>query len=230
MTALEFHDVWKRYDRGPTEWAALAGVDLRIDCGQTVAIVGASGSGKTTLMNLAAGLDRPTRGDVVLMDTSLGSLGPSSLARHRRAHVGFVFQVLNLLPALTVGENIELPMALNGWARPRRVDRAGSLLAAADLRDAQDRYPHELSVGQQQRVAVLRALAHKPAVVLMDEPTSALDSPHADQLMDLVFALACSDGVTVLVATHDERIAGRFGRRIRLFDGRVAEDQGGPRG
>jgi ABC-type lipoprotein export system ATPase subunit len=229
MTALEFQGVWKRYERGPTEWDALAGLNLRIDRGETVAVVGASGSGKTTLMNLAAGLDRPTRGRVLLMGEPLEALGPAAMARRRRAHVGFVFQVLNLLPALTVEENIELPMALNGWGRPRRRDRARTLLEAADLANFQARFPHELSLGQQQRVAVLRALAHQPAIVLMDEPTSALDSSHSGRLMDLVLDLAAREQVTVLVATHDERVAERFRRRVRLLDGRVVGDEGAPR-
>jgi putative ABC transport system ATP-binding protein len=221
MISLEMWQVHKEY--GDRNLPALNGVSLAVQAGEVVAVLGASGSGKTTLLNLAAGLDRPTRGTVSVMGQDLSTQGQSQLAAFRRAHVGFVFQTLNLLPTLTAAENIELPLAMIGQSRKARQCRAIGLLDQAALGDRAGALPDELSTGQQQRVAVLRAMAHRPALVLMDEPTSALDSHTAGVLMDLILDLNRSEQTTILLATHDVRVSGRLSRSVRLLDGRIVD-------
>ncbi len=224
MSILAFEQVSRVYGRGATSANALHGVTLTLEPGEFVALVGASGSGKTTLLNLAAGLDRPTAGQVRLREQSLADLDERGLARLRRAHTGFVFQTLNLLPILTAAENIRVPLALNGWpAEPQR-QRVAELLAAAGLGHRADAFPHELSGGEQQRVAGLRAVAHRPALVLLDEPTSSLDTAHATVLLELLRLLNEREGTTLLIATHDERIARRTRRTVSLCDGRIVDD------
>jgi putative ABC transport system ATP-binding protein len=226
MIALALRDVWKHYGRGETRCHALNGIDLQIDRGRTVALIGASGSGKTTLMNLAAGLDRPSRGDVELLGRPLAEMSRAQLSDCRRQDVGFVFQTLNLLPALTVAENLHLPLAMNGVPRRERTRRVSDLLALTDLCEKATSLPDQLSTGQQQRVAVLRAVAHKPDVVFMDEPTSALDTRHAEELMALMTDLNRREGATVLIATHDPLVARRCSQTVHLVDGRVAAAEG----
>jgi putative ABC transport system ATP-binding protein len=223
MTPLELREVSRNY--GGQTFPALNGVTLTVQTGEVVAILGASGSGKTTLLNMAAGLDRPTRGSVRVLGRDLTAMGESQLALFRRAHLGFVFQTLNLIPTLTAAENIELPLALVGQSTTARRDRAVELLEKAGLADRAHALPDELSTGQQQRVAVLRAMAHRPAMVLMDEPTSALDSHTAERLMDLVLELNRAEQTTVLVATHDTRISAMLSRSVRLRDGRLVNPQ-----
>ncbi len=223
MTPLELRDICKDY--GGQSPPALNGVTLTVGAGELVAVLGASGSGKTTLLNIAAGLDRPTQGSIRILGQDLALMSQSQLTTFRRTHLGFVFQTLNLLPTLTAAENIELPLALIG--QPRRVyrDRVLDLLAKAGLSDRADALPDRLSTGQQQRVAVLRAVSHRPALVLMDEPTSALDSHTAELLVDLILELNRSEQTTVLVATHDTRISRMLSRSVRLLDGRIVDSE-----
>lgn len=228
MNALEFHNVDKHYGPAARPTVALAGVRLAVTAGTTLALLGASGSGKTTLLNLAAGLDHPDAGTVTLMGRDLAGLSQAQLTDWRGRHVGFVFQMLNLLPTLTAGENVEFPLALAGLAPEARRGRVSDLLARAGLGDLAGRFPDQLSAGQQQRVALLRALARKPALVLLDEPTSALDSPRADELIDLLLDLSRSEQTTILLATHDRRIALRLGRTLTLLDGRIVADEENP--
>ncbi len=225
MIALELNDVHRIYGGGSTQRAAVGGVTLRIEQGERVVVLGASGSGKTTLLNLAAGLDRPSHGHIQLLGQAIDQLSQGRLAALRRVHVGFVFQILNLLPSLNVRQNVELPLAINNVGRKQRLERVRELLQLADLENRAEAYPEELSIGQQQRIAALRAVAHRPRVVFMDEPTSALDSTQADRLIGLVEQLNRLDGNVVMVATHDPRIAERFGRTIHLLDGRIMEDR-----
>lgn len=221
MTALSLHEISMVFRRGDAACQALAGVSLSLERGQTAALVGTSGSGKTTLLNVAAGLERPTSGRVELLGEPLHGLSQSRLSMLRRRSMGFVFQAFNLLAGMTVWQNVELPLALNDWPRRKRAARVEQLLAAAGLADKARANPMELSAGQQQRVAVLRALAHEPTLVLMDEPTSCLDSRHARELIDLVLDLNRSQGATILLATHDLDLAKRLNTVIRLRDGRV---------
>ena len=225
MNALEFHDVDKRYGPPARQTVALAGVRFDVPAGATLALLGASGSGKTTLLNLAAGLDRPDAGAVTLMGRDLAGLSQAQLADWRGKNVGFVFQMLNLLPTLTAGENVEFPLALAGLPPEARRRRVGDLLARAGLDDLAGRFPDQLSTGQQQRVALLRALARRPALVLLDEPTSALDTARADELIDLLLDLNRTEQATILLATHDRRIAARLARTLTLLDGRIVADE-----
>jgi putative ABC transport system ATP-binding protein len=224
MSILAFEQVSRVYGRGVASANALHNVTLTLEPGEFVALVGASGSGKTTLLNLAAGLDRPSAGQVRLCGQLLGELNERGLARLRRAHTGFVFQTLNLLPTLTAAENISVPLALNGWSPETQRPRVAELLAAAGLADRGAAFPHELSGGEQQRVAGLRAVAHRPALVLLDEPTSSLDTTHAAGLLELLRLLNEREGTTLLIATHDERIARRTRRTVSLCDGRIVDD------
>jgi len=225
MSILSFQNVTKVYPGGPEGVRALADVSLDIEAGQMVGVVGVSGSGKTTLLNLAGGLDAPTEGVVTLKGKRLGEMSEAALARLRRTHAGFVFQSLNLIPTLTASENIEIPLALTGCGAVERRDRAEELLSRAGLAAHGDALPHELSGGEQQRVAALRAVAHRPTLVLLDEPTSNLDTAHADTLMGLLDELNRSEGTTMIVATHDLRLAEKLHRIVRLRDGSLVDDQ-----
>ena len=222
MSILQLENVSRFYGSGSMTVRALTEVSLAVEAGETMALVGTSGSGKTTLLNLAAGLDRPSEGTVRLMGTSLVGLSEARRARLRRPSVGFVFQALNLIPWLTVSENIQLPLAMVGLARAERLARVSSLLAASGLETRARAFPQELSAGEQQRVAALRAVAHRPKLVLMDEPTSCLDTQNAGILMELIVDLNRVEGATVILATHDARVAGRMQRVIDLCDGRIS--------
>ena len=224
MSILQLENVSRFYGSGSTSVCALKNVSLTVEPGETVALVGTSGSGKTTLLNLAAGLDRPSEGNVLLMGQSLADFNEARRARLRRTCVGFVFQALNLIPWLNISENIQLPLAMVGQAGAERIERASSLLASAGLETRARAFPQELSAGEQQRVAALRAMAHRPKLVLMDEPTSCLDTQNAGILMELVVDLNRDEGVTVILATHDPRVAGRLQRVTGLCDGQVTDD------
>ncbi len=224
MTVLHFDDVWKEYGRGSSRCRALNGLTFSVREGERVALVGASGSGKTTALNLAAGLDRPTRGTVTLFGRNLASMSDVSLAGVRRERVGIVFQALNLLPALTARENVELALALAGTPAAERRRRAHELLDLAGVSHRENARPDALSHGESQRVALLRAVAHAPDVLFMDEPTSALDTTHVTELMDLVLLLNVRQQMTILATTHDPRVLGYFTRTLTLVDGRVAAE------
>jgi putative ABC transport system ATP-binding protein len=218
--------VTKTYDTPAGPFAALSEVDLDIDAGEMVAITGKSGSGKSTLLNLIGGIDRPTAGDVDVAGTSLHRSSERDLARWRGATVGVVFQFFQLLPTLTVGENVMLPMDFLG-ARPVKARRrhALDLLARVGLVDQADKLPATLSGGQQQRVAIARALANDPPVVTADEPTGNLDSETASAVLELFRALAAG-GTTVVIATHERDISRLATRTVALGDGRIV---GAPR-
>jgi putative ABC transport system ATP-binding protein len=203
-------------------------VDLHVAPGEAVCVVGNSGSGKTTLLNLAGGLLRPTAGTISILDRDLGALSEAALADMRRQSVGFVFQFACLVPSLTAADNVELPLVLNKWPRAGRRQRVSELLAAADLTDKAKVTADYLSGGEQQRVAILRAVAHRPKLVLMDEPTSCLDSHNADRLIDLVMQMHDGAEAAILTTTHDPRMAVRFRRSLRISDGRLAEPEPDP--
>ncbi|RMG97304.1 MAG: ABC transporter ATP-binding protein, partial [Candidatus Dadabacteria bacterium] len=189
--------------------------------GEVVAVVGRSGSGKTTLLNLVAGLDRPDRGTVRVAGQDLRALGEHGRTRLRRERLGFVFQFFNLLPTLTARENVLLALELRGRADPRRADEA---LEAVGLADKAHRYPHELSGGEQQRVAVARALVKDPAAILADEPTGNLDTRTGDEVLALLCRAARDRGAALVMATHSERAARAADRVLRMADGRLTED------
>ncbi len=212
----------KTYGSGPTAVTALTGVGLSVPRGERLAVVGKSGSGKSTLMNLLGGLDSPTAGTLSVAGRDLSSLSRRQLADYRLTSVGFVFQSFHLLPAKTALENVEVPLLLAGRPRRERRATARALLDAVGMGHRTGHTPPQLSGGERQRVAVARALANGPALLLADEPTGNLDSASAAAVMDLLLGQVRDRGVTLVLVTHDEELAARSADRvIRMRDGRV---------
>lgn len=197
----------------------LRGIDLEIKPGETAAIVGVSGSGKSTLLGLLAGLDVATGGDVLIDGVALSQLDEDARAALRAQKVGFVFQSFQLLPALTALENVMLPMELAGHGSPEK--QAREFLERVGLADRCDHYPTMLSGGEQQRVAIARAFAAQPAILFADEPTGNLDGETGAKIIDLLFELNATEGTTLVLVTHDDRLAQRCGRRFRMDNGRL---------
>jgi len=217
---IVLQDVHKIYQMGTAQVKALAGVSLSVRRGGFWAIMGPSGSGKSTMLNLLGCLDRPTRGRYVLNRHDVSTLSDDGLSEIRLREIGFVFQSFNLIPQLTVQENIELPLYYQGWAAARSAERAEELAAMVGLGDRSGHRPTELSGGEQQRVAVARSLANDPSVLLADEPTGNLDSATGQQIMEL-FAELNRRGKTIVLVTHEPHIAGYAGHRLHMRDGRV---------
>jgi putative ABC transport system ATP-binding protein len=215
----------KQVSTGSHTLTILEDVTLAIAAGEAVAILGASGSGKTTLLALLAGLDTPTRGQVFMNGTDLFSLDEDGRARLRRDRVGFVFQSFQLLPALTALENVMLPLELAGHDQART--RAARILERAGLGGRLDHYPRQLSGGEQQRVAIARAFAAEPQLVFADEPTGNLDAVTGEEIISLMFELNREKQTTLLLVTHDERLAARCARRLKLAAGRIVNDAHG---
>ena len=209
------------YEMGDAQVDALRGVDLTVARGEFVALVGPSGSGKSTLLNLIGGLDRPTSGQVWINGTELSASDEQTLTRHRRQHVGFVFQSFNLLPRLTAEENVALPLMFSGIPEQERRARARALLERVGLGHRLDHRPTQLSGGEQQRVAIARALIGEPALLLADEPTGNLDTTIGAEIMSLLKALNQERGLTLLVVTHDPEVAAFADRVVKLRDGQV---------
>jgi putative ABC transport system ATP-binding protein len=220
---LQVRNLAKTYDPGGAKVLALRGVDLSVERGEFVAIVGPSGCGKSTLLNLLAGLDRPTAGEVWLDGERIDELSETQLAHVRRRKVGFVFQFFNLLPTLSVVENVELPLLLVGRRRKEARRSADELLGDLGIADKHGAAPALLSGGQQQRVALARALANTPAIVLGDEPTGNLDSAATREVLGLLRA-ARDRGQTLLIVTHDARVAAAADRIVSLRDGLVTDE------
>ncbi len=197
-------------------------VSVAIPAKQTVAIVGPSGSGKSTLLGLMAGLDRPTSGSIELEGIDITHLSESRMAELRRQKIGYIFQAFHLIPTLTALENVAVPLELSG--DPRAAARAGDLLAAVGLADRAGHYPVQLSGGEQQRVAVARAFACRPPILLADEPTGNLDTATGAQVIDLLLALHRDHGTTLVLVTHDPRLASCMERTVALRDGRIESD------
>ena len=212
----------KTYEVGGTLVHALDGLNVQIEKGAYIALMGPSGSGKSTLMNVLGCLDTPTSGAYVLNGNDVSSLSDDELAEIRNKEIGFVFQTFNLLPRYTALENVALPMIYAGIPNEERLSRAESVLHKVGLGDRMDHKPNELSGGQRQRVAVARALVMNPSIILADEPTGNLDSVTSDGIMEL-FGEINRDGNTVIVVTHEEDIAAHAERIIRLKDGRISE-------
>ena len=214
-------DLRKLYQVGTTEVRALDGLDVEIEKGAYIALMGPSGSGKSTLMNVLGCLDTPTSGTYVLNGNDVSSLSDDDLAEIRNKEIGFVFQTFNLLPRYTTLENVALPMIYAGIPKADRLARAEKVLKKVGLGDRMDHRPNELSGGQRQRVAVARALVMNPSIILADEPTGNLDSVTSDGIMEL-FSEINRDGNTVIVVTHEEDIAAHAEKTIRLKDGKIA--------
>lgn len=221
---IEISNLTMQLTSGGRAVTILDGIDLSVPAKQFVAVVGPSGSGKSTLLGLIAGLDRPTSGSIRIDGTSLSDLGEDDLARLRREKIGMIFQSFHLIPTLTALENVQVPLELRGEARPDR--EAGRLLDAVGLGDRQHHYPVQLSGGEQQRVAVARAYAARPALLLADEPTGNLDSANGACVIDLLLQLRRDQGSTLILVTHDPALAARAERIISLRDGRVVGDEG----
>ena len=221
MTILETKDLRKIYGSGDTEGRALDGVDLTVEAGEFVAIVGTSGSGKSTLLHMLGGLDRPTGGSVTVDGKDIFSLSDEALTIFRRRKIGFVFQNYNLVPVLNVYENIVLPIQLDGGEpEPAYIE---SIVETLGLEKKLQNLPNNLSGGQQQRVAIARALAAKPAIILADEPTGNLDSRTSQDVMSLLKVTSEKFSQTIVMITHNEEIAQMADRIIRIEDGRIVE-------
>jgi putative ABC transport system ATP-binding protein len=221
---ISIRELRKTYQMGEVEVRALDGVDLAIEAGEYVAIMGPSGSGKSTLMNLIGCLDTPTSGSYVLNDQPVSGLEDADLARIRNREIGFVFQTFNLLPRATALANVELPLIYARIATSGRRQQAHEALDRVGLGDRIKHQPNELSGGQRQRVAIARALVNRPSILLADEPTGNLDSRTSEEIMTLFDELN-SAGNTILIVTHEEEIAAHCRRVVRLLDGRVVSDQ-----
>ena len=220
---IEMETIRKVYDTGKIKVEALKGIDLVVERGEFVAVVGPSGSGKSTLMNLIGCLDTPTSGRYSLGGEDVSKFTRDELADVRNRRVGFVFQGFNLLPQITAYENVELPLLFGGVAPKKRRERAEELLSQVGLGDRMEHKPTELSGGQMQRVAIARALAMQPDVVLADEPTGNLDSSAGGDIMEL-FSELWRQGSTLVVITHDKSLARRANRIVEIHDGRIIRD------
>ncbi|HSF80279.1 MAG TPA: ABC transporter ATP-binding protein [Anaerolineales bacterium] len=230
MPTLETIQLTKQYKMGSLYVDALCGVDLSIQAGEFVAIMGPSGSGKSTLLHLMGGLDKPTSGEVMLAGRPLSKLSDYELTHIRRLKVGFVFQFYNLIPTLTAAENIALPMLIDGVPLRRYRDRLDELLHLVGLEDRAQHKPDQLSGGQQQRVAIARAFINQPEIVLADEPTGNLDTSSGTAILDLLQRTREELGATIVIVTHDPRAASYAQRVIFLRDGKIAKALGGEDG
>tara|TARA_R110002124_G_scaffold61406_7_gene168229 strand:- start:2144 stop:2806 length:663 start_codon:yes stop_codon:yes gene_type:complete len=219
---IKCDNLQKRVPMAGTELAILKGITLEIKSGESVAIIGASGSGKSTLLGLMAGLDEATAGSVNIDGTDLGALDEDERARFRGQHIGFVFQSFQLLPALTALENVMLPLELQGQNSVQ--EQAQHYLRRVGLEARLGHYPLQLSGGEQQRVALARAFASKPAILFADEPTGNLDTTTGEHIIDLLFELNREEGTTLVLVTHDQVLADRCQRRLRLDGGALVQE------
>ena len=221
---LEAHDLVKRYPLGDREVEARRGVSLQVDQGEFVAIMGASGSGKSTMLHLLGGLDLPTSGEVVIDGIGISALDEEHRTLTRRAKTGFVFQFFNLIPLLTVEENVALPFLIAGESATRHRERTAELLELVGLKAKAAHRPDQLSAGEQQRVALARALATRPAIMLADEPTGNLDYTTGTEILDLLWDSADRLGQTIVLVTHDARAAAYADRVLVVRDGQVRDE------
>ncbi|WP_048093181.1 ATP-binding cassette domain-containing protein [Geoglobus acetivorans] len=220
MKVVVFDNVKKVYRTEFYEVKALDGINLEIEKGEFLTIMGPSGSGKSTMLNLIGCLDKPTEGEIYINGVATSRLSDDELTDLRRDTIGFVFQQFNLIPTLTARENVELPMIFRGISEQERGERAMELLKLVGIEKEAERKPVEMSGGQQQRVAIARALANNPEILLCDEPTGNLDSKTGKQVMEILRVLN-EEGVTVVLVTHDESLKGYADRVVRLRDGRI---------
>ncbi|MGB8327837.1 MAG: ABC transporter ATP-binding protein [Steroidobacteraceae bacterium] len=216
---VRIRNVTKLYHRGVEDVRVLDGLSLEVPKGDFLALMGPSGSGKTTLLNLIGGLDRPTSGSVEVGGVALERLGDGALTRWRAEHIGFIFQMYNLLPVLTAERNIELPLLLTDLGRAERARRVAAALKLVDLGDRARHKPKELSGGQEQRVGIARAIVTDPEILLCDEPTGDLDRKSGDEILELLQALNRQQGKTILMVTHDPRAAERARHILHLDKG-----------
>lgn len=222
---VQVSDVVKRFPVGDDEITILHGIDLDIQPGEFVSIVGPSGNGKSTLLNMITGIDRPSAGQVLVAGEPVHKLGENDLAKWRGEHVGIIFQFFQMLPSLSLLQNVVLPMELAGkYGRGERQERAMALLEQVDLADQAMKLPSMVSGGQQQRAAIARALANDPPLLVADEPTGNLDAQTANQVFDLFMHLVEEQGKTMIMVTHDQELAHRIPREVKIVNGRIAAD------
>jgi putative ABC transport system ATP-binding protein len=222
-TLVAIRDVHKHFTRGNQRIDVLKGVNLNIPKGDFLALMGPSGSGKTTLLNLMGGLDSPSGGSIDVAGSSVGSLGGAALARWRARHIGFIFQLYNLLPVLTAARNVELPLLLTSLSKAERRKRVGIALKVVGLEDRARHYPRQLSGGQEQRVGIARAIVTDPTLLLCDEPTGDLDRQAGNEILDLLQTLNSAHGKTIVMVTHDPHAAERAKRTLHLEKGQLLE-------
>ena len=225
MSQIRIDHVSKVYHRDAIEIPVLEDINLDVEAGEFLALMGPSGSGKTTLLNLMAGIDRPTSGRIFVADQEVSAMGETELARWRADHVGFIFQLYNLIPVLTAFQNVELPLLLTRLSKPERRKHVETALAVVGLTDRRDHYPRQLSGGQEQRVAIARAIVADPTFLLCDEPTGDLDRKSATEIMELIERLVDEHKKTVLMVTHDPRAAERAHAILHLEKGALVEGQ-----
>jgi putative ABC transport system ATP-binding protein len=227
---IQIQSVVKQYTRDTQTLTVLDGLSLTVDEGDFMALMGPSGSGKTTLLNLIAGIDRPTKGRILVGKDEVSSMSEGALARWRSQNVGFIFQLYNLVPVLTAFENVELPLLLTNLSRARRKQQAELALSVVGLTDRKDHYPRQLSGGQEQRVAIARAIATDPKLLVADEPTGDLDAKAGEEILILLERLNSEFHKTIVMVTHDPRAASRAHRLVHLDKGVLKEDIHGARG
>ena len=220
---VEAIDVKKTYMLGKVPVEALRGVNLKVEVGDFLAILGPSGSGKSTMLNLIGALDKPTSGTLLIDGVDISKLNDNQLAQ-LRLKIGFVFQFFNLIPRLTARDNVELPMSIANMTKAQRKKRAIELLETVGLKDRINHKPAELSGGQQQRVAIARALANNPKFLLLDEPTGNVDSKTASEVLKLIRKLNVEDNVSIIMVTHDQHLAREARRILQMFDGQITSE------
>jgi putative ABC transport system ATP-binding protein len=221
--ALEVRGLSKSYAEGRKRRTVLRDVAFAVAPGECVALLGRSGSGKSTLLNLLAGIDRPDSGEVRILGRSVSTMGEPELTLLRRRHIGFIYQFFNLIPTLTVAENLALPLELNGVPAARRRSRVAELLGKVGLEGREGAFPDQLSGGEQQRVAIARAIIHDPALVLADEPTGNLDAHTGHRVLDLLSQLFRDEGHTLILVTHSREVSAIADRVFAVEDGRLTE-------
>jgi putative ABC transport system ATP-binding protein len=224
MSLIEVQDLWKIYEMGQEKVYALRGINVKIEKGEYVAIMGPSGSGKSTLMNLIGCLDTPTKGAYLLNNHAVAAMNDDELAAVRNREIGFIFQTFNLLPRATSLHNVELPLIYSGDGREERMKKAMRAMQIVGLGDRMTHKPNELSGGQRQRVAIARALVNSPSIILADEPTGNLDSVTGSEIMALLADLH-NQGNTLIVVTHSPEVANFAGRVIHILDGKIDRDE-----
>ena len=223
VAIVEAINVTKTYMLGKVPVEALRGVDLKVETGDFVSILGPSGSGKSTMLNLIGALDKPTAGTLLIDGVDISKLNDNQLADLRQ-RIGFVFQFFNLIPRLTARDNVELSMSISNIGRAQRRKRAEDLLETVGLKDRINHKPAELSGGQQQRVAIARALANNPRFLLLDEPTGNIDSKTASEVIGLIKKLNVENNVSIIMVTHDQHLAREAKRTVQMFDGQISAE------